>query len=524
MAHAIWYCACHPEDELFFNEFKRHVSALAQNHKITIEGDPTAPPGESRSDYRIDRLARAQLLILFVSVRLTTSKEWHDVWEPICTKRSSLYRGRIVPISVGSVDLTDTPLADWTLLSGGVPIGGELNRDSAWTKAVPELRKIAEELKQIPFGDIQTQSAEAYQLTFRGKGSEAIRKLVELRAVLEKYPKTDSLEKSIQLERAHLRDRLAHSEYTFGHFSEAGEQFEDAFKIRTHIASQYPNDPDVLFDLSTSHFWRGHLYYLLGDLSRARDAQARGVDICKQLVLADPNNPEPGRSLVVLETDLGTTLQEMQLLSDAENALRAALERARDQVAKHPDDYPIKRGLAVALFRLANLLVQKQQPTDAENLCLEAVSECLNLVARDHGNLQWRRHLATARMGLADARSALGHLSLSRSDYEFAVGTMGALTLCEPGDLQGWRHYGRSERALGDLFMKEHEYSLADAAYQRAAGAFERVAAAPSPRYHRELTDVYKRQILCSPPEEYRQRVLQKLELWTKKLAELPAG
>ncbi len=498
------FCAYPDRDQKLYQELRLHLAPQMQNNEIDFQGSQSAPPGSDIREFREEGIAKAQVLVLFVSAGLIADGQWRSF-----LKRRERSQIPPVPVSVRTVDLADTPLADCQLLPRypTPPLQVCRDRDAAWSEITREVREIARAIRSSPAAgthadsstaqkpsleDVRRGKEHAHGLKYRGRGKEALQELHLAFAKLDELALEKPDDIAVKKERAHLHDRIGQCEYALGHFEEARKGFDSAYEIRLRLRDSNPGDSEALFDLSTSHFWRGYLAYLQGDLAVACEEQRRGMEACRALRERNANHLQAARSLVVLETDLGTTLHEMKDSAGAVAHLRNALDLARKLAAQNPDNWQLERDVSVGLFRLADLLVGLGEIAEAATLCEESVQRCWGLARWAPTNVQWRRHLATARISMGDIRLAHDDLTLARGDYEFATGTMGALAALEVEDVQGTRHYARAEKKLGELLSLTEDHRGAMAAHLRAAAAME-TACRPATigRWDRELEEIY---------------------------------
>lgn len=508
------FCGYHLEDRSFFERLRAHLATLIDNNVIEVQHSGGVPAGVATREFLEKSLAAAQIVVLLVSVDLTSDKLWPVFWTGV-VKNINPERVRLVPILVRSVELSNTALDGHQLLPRhpNVALSACPDRDAAWTGVAIEIREAAEGIRQTissapaagggspaagktSLEDVRNQRERAHGLKYRGRSAEALEELHLAQAKLDGLIDEDPHNILLKKECAHLHDRIAQCEYSQGRFDLALAAFERASDIRNELCTSCPDDTEAQFDLSTSHFWRGYLSYLMGDLSRARTEQWAGVHVCRTLYERDENDLKAARSLVVLQTDLGTTLRELGDNAGAGKHLRDALTLVRKLAAQSPEDRQLQRDLSVGLFRLADLLVALDETTGARRACEESIQICWALTEWAPTNVQWRRHLATARVSMGDVRLSCKDLTLARGDYEFATGTMGALAALELDNLQGTRHYANAERKLGELLRRAEDHPGALAAYARAAAAMEAACSgANSDRWNRELHAIYGEQL-----------------------------
>lgn len=502
------FCGFHPEDREHCEALRRHLAPLVEKRVVAVVDTSEVPPGKVKRAFLEENVAEAQVLGLLVSSHFISDRLWWDFWTPI-VDRASQNGVRLVPILVRSVELSNTSLAGRELLPRDqIAVRDRPDHETAWKNITNEIGAIVEEIRRAApsqsagpraaaggcatLEDVKRRRDHAYGLKYRGRGEEALEELHLALKHLDALIGADPDNASLKKEQAHLHDRIAQCEYGKGRFDAARAAFDRSFEIRTRLCIEYPSDAEALFDLSTSRFWRGYLSFLEGDLLRARDEQQAGMRACQNLYTRAAENRKAARSLVVLETDLGTTLWELGDEVGAKKHLWAALELARELAGLDPGNRQVHRDVSVGLFRLADVLAALGETAEATRLCEESIRMCWALTELAPNNVQWRRHLATARVSMGDIRLSCGELTLARGDYEFAVGTMGALAALEHENLQGRRHYALSERKLGDLLCRAGDPGGALAAYLRASSAMEAACASTaSDRWNRELAEIH---------------------------------
>jgi tetratricopeptide (TPR) repeat protein len=503
------FIAHHEKDRELYKELRDHLKPRLRAKSIEIRDRDSVPVGTEWRKGLQEEMSAALVLVFLVSSHLLNEAPWWDLLRD-AAYAADAGRQRLVPVMARNVDVSDTPLSGRKLLprEPHPPLDICEDRGGVWMAVAKEIGDVVQgaldrarpqptssvataESAGAGIEDVRRRKERAYGLKYQGRGGDA---LAELRAALQKLDSLsagDAQDPLLKKERAHLFERIAQCEYAQGRFVAARAAFDLAFDIRVKLYVSQPADTDMLFDLSTSRFWRGYLSYLRGDLTRARDEQQAGLEVCERLCERDRDNVKAARSLVVLQTDLGTTCWELGDPAGAERHLREALQLARELAERNPDNRQIHRDVSVGLFRLADLLAAQHRTEEATRLCEEAIPICWRLTEWDPTNVQWRRHLATARLSMGDVRMDLGDLPCARGDYEFAAGTMGALAALESDDRQGARHHARAEKKLGDLLDRAGDHKEATAAYARSLSAMKSACAGePNERWQRELREI----------------------------------
>lgn len=503
------FCEYHPKDRRFYDDLARQLSPSLDAKLLALRHRDSVPAGAAHQEALEQEIAGADIVVLLVSSWLTGDRS-------SCARMNQAVKAAeegeslLVPILARQVELSNTLLHGLQLFPrGGNALSGLGRlRDKALVDIVAEILRTAKEIRQrastptpspagaastgaISLSGVTLRRHRAHELKYRGRGREALKELEvalkELEVLLQEEPDNREYRK----ERAHLFDRMGQYRYALGELRAARSAFDLTFDIRRDLHARNPQETDVLFDLSTSHYWRGYLHYLRDEIEQARAEQQAGLALCQELCLRDPGDSKALRSLVVLQTDLGTTLWEMGQHAVAEQHLRDALEKARRLFGDNPDNLQSRRDLSVGLFRLADLLVERGELGAALHLLEESVRVCWELTDLAPTNVQWRRHLATARISMGDARMSTGDRLRARGDYEFAAGTMGALFALEKEDVQGARHLAKSEKKLGDHLCRVGDMAGAIAAYSRAAAAIRAACAVEeSERCGRERSEI----------------------------------
>lgn len=503
------FCGYHPEDRKYFEGLCRHLVPFVRGNRLTIRDSGCAPAGPGWTAAIEKELSEARVIVLLVSEYLTSEDDWWDLLNS-AARASHEKRAELVLVLVRKVELSNTPLKDLQILPRATESPLEICSDISGTlttitkeigdivleiqqraRALPVSGAAMAESAKSALDGVQSRKDRAYNLKYQGRGTDALKELHVALKELNILIETDPADTSLKKERAHLYDRIAQCEYAQGRFITARAAFDRAFEIRLDLCLYHSGDVDVRFDLSTSHFWRGYLSYLLGELARARDEQQAGLMVCQDLYGRDAGNLKAARSLVVLQTDLGTTSWELGDVTGGERHLRDAVAFGRMLAAQKPDNRQIQRDVGVGQFRLSDLLLARGETEEATRLCEESILMCWKLTEWDPTNVQWRRHLATARISMGDVRVSRDDLTRARGDYEFATGTMGALATVEGDDRQGARHHARAEKRLGDLLYRAGDHAAAKAALARATSAMKTACAGEAnERWQRELLEI----------------------------------
>lgn len=345
------FCGYHPEDRRFYKELSRHLAPFVDRGILQIQCSDGMLPGEVELQFLEKELANTEIIVLLVSPDLMGTKPSGDFWTNTLA-RLAPERLPLLLVEVRRMSLTDTCLEGRPLLPRRprLPLVVHDDRESAWSKIAKKIRKAALDIRRPASGSVgndrrpsgvmslesvKSRRGLAYDLRYQGKSSEALQELLLALETLDTLSARDPASPLLKAERAHLHDRIGQCKYAQGNSPAALAAFDLAFEIRVQLAASL-EDPAVLFDLSTSRFWRGYMSYVLGDLSRARDEQRAGMDLCRSLYTSDGNDLA-ARSLVVLETDLGTTLKELDDGLAAAKHLRNALAFARMLAGQKPE-------------------------------------------------------------------------------------------------------------------------------------------------------------------------------------------
>lgn len=133
------------EDEEMKNQLDKFLINLKRSGSIEVWQDRQLLAGDKWDQAIKDELAKADIVLLLISVDFNAS---NYIWEKelaIAMQRHEKGEARVVPIILRNCEWSDMPYAKLQALPvNGKPVSDYTNKDSAYTEIAREIRRVVE--------------------------------------------------------------------------------------------------------------------------------------------------------------------------------------------------------------------------------------------------------------------------------------------------------------------------------------------------------------------------------------------
>jgi non-specific serine/threonine protein kinase/serine/threonine-protein kinase len=205
---------------------------------------------------------------------------------------------------------------------------------------------------------------------------------------------------------------------TIGRIAEAVDESRAAAGIMDRVVAEHPRDLDALLQAASSHETVADKLGSVGptgmlDRGAALRELERSLDLYRRAIAVAPDNPRPGRAVVVIQmklADIGWDADPLRSLAGYEDALRS-LEQLP---ARALDELPNRRLRASLLRRLGESFGELGRHDEAIQTLTADVQVLDSLLSIDPGNER-------ARWDLIIAVNAQGNVEIARGRPQAAL-------------------------------------------------------------------------------------------------------
>jgi non-specific serine/threonine protein kinase/serine/threonine-protein kinase len=266
-----------------------------------------------------------------------------------------------------------------------------------------------------------------------------------------------------------------------GDMAGALENYGKSLKIRAQLASLYPADTALQYELGQIHASLGFF-----NDSVARPADAAGyfrtaIQLLKPLAEKLPNDKAVRAALRTTYYRLATTLAvEASNLGDVPGAFEAlghGIPIGEALVADDSMNLAHRQGLAPLYSARGRLLMAESRAADALVEYRKALAMITTLVEERPGHPYFRAELAITQRNVAAALSASGAQADALEHYRTAVALFEQLMTEDPNDARLRRSAAYGIRDLGEAMAAAGERVAAQQNMERALAIFEELTA-----------------------------------------------
>jgi non-specific serine/threonine protein kinase/serine/threonine-protein kinase len=266
-----------------------------------------------------------------------------------------------------------------------------------------------------------------------------------------------------------------------GDMAGALENYGKSLKIRAQLASLYPEDSALQYELGQIH---ASLGFFNDSVARPVDAAGyfrTAIQLLKPLAEKLPNDKAVRAALRTTYYRLATTLAvEASNLGDVPGAFEAlghGIPIGEALVADDPTNLAHRQGLAPLYSARGRLLMAESRAADALVEYRKALAMITTLVEERPGNPYFRAELAITQRNVAAALSASGAQADALEHYRTAVALFEQLMIEDPNDARLRRSAAYGIRDLGEAMAAAGERIAAQQNMERALAIFEELTA-----------------------------------------------
>jgi hypothetical protein len=133
------------EDEAMKNELRKFLVNLIRSKQIEVWQDRELLPGSEWDDSIKMELARADIILLLISVDFNASEYIWDKELATAMERHEKGEARVIPIILRRCEWSDMPYAKLQALpENATPVSEYANRDNAYTEIARGIRRVVE--------------------------------------------------------------------------------------------------------------------------------------------------------------------------------------------------------------------------------------------------------------------------------------------------------------------------------------------------------------------------------------------
>jgi eukaryotic-like serine/threonine-protein kinase len=263
-----------------------------------------------------------------------------------------------------------------------------------------------------------------------------------------------------------------------GNSTDAVVAFRESLRLAQALSTRAPDDLDLLFGLSQSHFWVGYAAWQNRELDAAEPEFQSYLSIAERLVAHQPDNDDYRMELGYAHSNLGSLLEARGDLEGAARAFRLTLEVKEALVSRTPDNIDWLGELAETHNTLAVVHYRMGDYRDAVAAHERELAIKRQILERDPTHSYWRFRYSAGLSRASGALLAMGDVAGAVTRLTAAMSTLDSLVAHDPANA-GWL---RQSASVGRLLG----YALANSG--RTAEAERRMAQA-----ERRLNEVIAR-------------------------------
>jgi len=181
---------------------------------------------------------------------------------------------------------------------------------------------------------------------------------------------------------------------TRGKFGEATTNYRRMLEASRKLTALEPDKVDWQNQLGLAYNNLAKMALLQGDLRATLDDYRADMDIEARAAARDPRNNQQRERLLIAQATLGRTLAMAGELDEGVTLLRQALDDARKLQAFEPDSTPYQEDVGLYSAQLARLLRLRGDTAGAASLAAQSKAIFEKLVATDPTQQIWQREQA----------------------------------------------------------------------------------------------------------------------------------
>jgi serine/threonine protein kinase len=309
------------------------------------------------------------------------------------------------------------------------------------------------------------------------------------------------------------------------------ENYRTAATLREALMEEYPEDHQLLLEMSRGFIHIGDILERTGDAAGALEAYLKGLEMRERLAEADPKYRQ---ALPMVLNEVGTALVRTGKLSEAKVYYERSLTIGRQLVAENPTDAGLRRSLSVTYIRIGEGLyltgeydlaaarfteavnirtkLQEENPDSGRarrdvgvayyflgrallklerpDQAMEALGYFLRISEQLAGtnpeNKSVARDVAAAHEAVGQAQAIAGDNSGARVSYERFRSTVVPLSDSDPDNTHFRELVARSHERMAELALAEDDTVSAIREYREALLIVETLVAADPDHFERK--------------------------------------
>jgi eukaryotic-like serine/threonine-protein kinase len=251
------------------------------------------------------------------------------------------------------------------------------------------------------------------------------------------------------------------SRLTIGDTTGALAAAEQALQICTDLVAANPNNTTYQVGLAAAHEKVGDVQTAQGKLAQSLVSYQAESVIFDRLVKSNPSNAVLQRALLTSYVRVGDAQGAQGKLADALAAYQADLAIAERWAKSDPDDADWQHQLSIAYERVGDIQVEQGKLADALVTSQADLALSKRLAKSYPGNADLQHGLSISYEKVGDVQMAQGKLAEALASYQAEFDIMQRLAKSDPGNAGWQRSFSICYEKVGDAQKAQGE--LADA-------------------------------------------------------------
>lgn len=306
-------------------------------------------------------------------------------------------------------------------------------------------------------------------------GSTPARSLVVKRALeyLDGLAAEARGDRSLQMEiaNAYLRVGEVQGDPMFPNLGDSKGALESANKARLileTVCREEPGNQSALLALADAHQQISDVLDFGGDAGGAVEHSQKALNIYDTLAGNLASDPAFQKQRLVQTYQYANLLRYAGKLDESAAEYRQAIELCQQMIAANPADREVKIHLATSLDGLGNTLQEKGDTAGALENRSRGLSIREELSRLDPNDAHYRRQLAFSHHNVGLSLVEAGDLTAALAHFRKELSLFESLSAADPKDVQGRRNCSLAHKQIGDVLMHTADVHGALAEYRAA--------------------------------------------------------
>jgi tetratricopeptide (TPR) repeat protein len=283
---------------------------------------------------------------------------------------------------------------------------------------------------------------------------------------------------ALQQQKAWMLLQFARNYEILGNTEKQRERIDEALRIMTALAAEWPNDASVLRQLAVVVEDRGDVLRAQGDLATAAKSYQASLALVEMLAKAQPDKVVLRHGLSVSRNKIGNIFVAQGNLPEALKAFQESYNILEALVEAEPDNPRWRRDLSLASDRLGEVRFSQGNLEEALRHFQAGLAQIVLARDRDPGNPDLQRRAARASSRVGDVLYAQGKLPDALRCYQESLAVRERLARGDPSNAQFQYDVGSIQEAIGDVLMAQRDPDAAMASYRASQEVVARLAKA----------------------------------------------